>query len=137
MLKITSPYVRETCVKDDKSGKAIVLKIEPPGHTIGFRERHGRMTWTLPVADAYRFARGNSPESVRLAKPRSATSGSVKDELINVLRAEGKLNIAQIMQRMKDKRMPLDRKAAGEWLETLKEMGKVKQSGFSYELVKK
>jgi hypothetical protein len=31
----------------------------------------------------------------------------------------------------------MDRKQAGEWLETLKEMGKIKQNGFDYELVKK
>jgi hypothetical protein len=64
-------------------------------------------------------------------------SYSVKDEILSILHAQGKLNIAQVLQQLKAKRIPMDRRQASEWLQTLKDMGKIKQDGFSYELVKK
>jgi hypothetical protein len=136
VLKLNSSIIRETSVVDPESGRAICIKLEPPGHTLGFRLRYGRQTWTLPVKDAYMAARFTNAEHVKQAMPKRATLTSVKDEIVSILHAEGKRNIAQILQRLKEKRIPMDRKQAGEWLETLKEMGKIKQSGFSYELVK-
>jgi hypothetical protein len=137
VLKITSPYIRETAVRDDKEGKAIVVKIEPPGNNIGFRLRHGRQTWSLSVKDAYQFARGNSAESVSLGKPKAVTQPSVKAEILNILHAQGKLNIAQVLQQLRKKRMNLTKAQVGEWLDTLKEMDKVRQEGFSYQLTGK
>jgi hypothetical protein len=136
VLKIRNSLIRETSVIDDKEQKAICIKLEPPGHTIGFRLRYGRQTWTLPVKDAYMAARYSNAEHVKASAPRRAISVSVKEEILNILQAKGKLNIAQVLQQLKEKRIPMDRKQAGEWLDTLKEMNKVKQTGFSYELVK-
>jgi hypothetical protein len=82
-------------------------------------------------------ARYSNADGVRPSVGRKAVSYSVKDEILSILHAQGKLNIARVLQQLKAKRIPMDRKQAGEWLETLKEMGKIKQDGFSYELVKK
>jgi len=37
MLKVSAPYIRELPVTVD--GKNLVIKIEPPGYTIGLRKR--------------------------------------------------------------------------------------------------
>lgn len=138
MLKITAPYVRETAVRDEAEGKNIVLHIVPPGNTINFRLRYGRQSWPLSVKDAYIAARytsvGHGPRQTPVPKPAPV---SVKSEIVNILRAGGKQNIATILQKLKEKRISLDRRQAGEWLDTLKEMGQVKQDGFNYQLTGK
>jgi hypothetical protein len=136
MLKLNTSIIRETAVKDEKEDKAICIKLEPPGNTIGFRLRYGRQTWTLPVKDAYMAARYANAEHVKPSAPKRAQSVSVKDEIISVLHAEGKLNIAQVLQRLKEKRIDINKAQTGEWLDTLKQMGKVKQERFDYKLVK-
>lgn len=44
----------------------------------------------------------------------------------------GRLNIAQVMQQLKAKRMSVTRPMAGEILGMMKELGQVKQEGFDY-----
>jgi hypothetical protein len=137
MLKITQPYVRETPVVDTKEGRAVVVKIEPPGFTIGFRLRGGRQTWYLSVLDAYMAARYTANPVMKQELPKHAKSPSIKDEILSVLRANTSLNIAQVMQKMKEKSLPLKRNEAGTILELMKDAGLVTQHGFNYELVKK
>lgn len=138
MLKISAPYIRETAVRDDKEGKHVVIQIPPPGTIINFRLRYGRQTWSLPLKDCYmaaRYGKQNARDVIQQMS-KKLPAPSVKDEIQSILHAQGKLNIAQVLQQLKQKRITLSRAQAGEWLETLKEMGKVKQTGFSYELVK-
>jgi hypothetical protein len=136
MLKLNTSIIRETSVKDEKEDRAICIKLEPPGNTIGFRLRYGRQTWTLPVKDAYMAARYSNAEAVRPSVSKRERNVSVKDEIVSVLHAHGKLNIAQVLQRLKEKRIDISKAQTGEWLDTLKQMGKVKQERFDYKLVK-
>jgi hypothetical protein len=136
MLKLNTSIIRETPVLDPETGKNVCLKFDPPGNTIGFRLRYGRQTWTLPVKDAYMAARYSNAEHVKPSAPKRAQNVSIKDEIVSVLHAEGKLNIAQVLQRLKEKRIDINKAQTGEWLDTLKQMGKVKQERFDYKLVK-
>ena len=135
MLKITQPYVRETPVMDTKENRAVCIKIEPPGYTIGFRLRGGRTTWHLSVLDAYMAARYTANPVTKAELPKYAKGPSIKDEILNVLRANTALNIAQVMQKMKEKSLPLKRNEAGTILDLMKDAGLVKQHGFTYEVV--
>lgn len=130
MLKVTAPYIRETPVQCE--GKSIVLKIKPPGYTIGFRLRHSKQTYHLNVLDAFMAARAQ-PEKVSSERPK-AVKAPVKDSILSVLQAHKRLNIAQVMQQLKQKGMGIDRRMAGEILELLKETGRVKQEGFDYSI---
>ena len=130
MLKVSAPFIRELPVTVD--GKNLVLKIEPPGYTIGLRKRHERTTYHVNVADVWKMAQGNPDTKQKGELPKHLKSPSVKEEIVNILRAQGKLNIAQVMQQLKAKRMPLTRPMAGEILGMMKDLGQVKQEGFDY-----
>ena len=133
MLKVTAPYVRETPVLDE--GKAIVVKIEPPGYSIGFRLRHSKQTYHLNVLDAWKAARA-MPERVHTKANSPAKTLSVREEILKVLGTQKRLHIAKIMQGLKEHHVPADRRMAGEILDMLKEMGKVQQEGLEYSLKK-
>lgn len=137
MLKVTQPYIRETPVKDTKENRAVCIKIEPPGYTIGFRLRGGRTTWHLSVLDAYMAARYTANPVMKAEMPKYAKGPSMKEEILGVIRANTSLNIAQVMQKMKEKSMPLKRNEAATILELMKDAHLVEQHGFNYELVKK
>ena len=133
MLKVTAPYVRETPVSDE--GKAIVVRIDPPGYSIGFRLRHSKQTYHLNVMDAWKAARA-MPERIH-TKANSPSKGvSVREEIIKILHTNKRLNIARIMQCLKEHNVSTDRRMAGEILDMLKEMGKVQQEGLEYSLKK-
>jgi hypothetical protein len=130
MLKVSAPFVRELPVTVD--GKNLVLKIEPPGYTIGLRKRHERTTYHVPVLDVWKMAQGNPETKQKGELPKHLKTPSVKDEILKILHAQGRLNIAQVMQQLKAKRMSLTRPMAGEILGMMKDLGQVKQEGFDY-----
>jgi hypothetical protein len=138
--KVTQPYMRDTGLMDHKEGQSIILKIQPPGNTIGFRLKNGRTTWSIPTLDVYMAARytanpGGSTEARPV--PRDRKAPSVRDEIISTLKSKGRLNIAQIMKQMKEKGLKLERAQAGTILELMKEANLIKQDKFNYELVQK
>lgn len=57
--KITHPYTRETALMED--GKPILIVLNPPGYTIGFRPKHGRETYHLTMQRAYELAQQEQP----------------------------------------------------------------------------
>lgn len=136
MLKVNHPIIRQTAVSVD--GKPLALKIDPPGYGIGLRRHGSRMTYFVDFKDIWSFAtsKGADPRMTGTI-PKNIKSPSIKDEILNVLLAHGKLNIAEVMLQLKYKGLPIKRNVAGEILGLMKEAGQVKQEGFSYSLVKK
>jgi hypothetical protein len=136
MLKINGPYVRETISRDPSSGKSIIIRIDPPGHVIGFRVKHSKQTYTLPIVDAFNAARGGGSETmIRAVTPREIREPDIPHEIYNVLVAHPRLHFAQLREQLRSKRIELDKKAMGAILKLLKEAGTVKQDGFEYSIV--
>lgn len=74
MRSITHPYVRRVPLTDD--GKEVLIRLDAPGHAIGFRPMHGRETYTLSMAKAYAMAKAESgikteaPVKISTVKPK-------------------------------------------------------------------
>lgn len=84
------------------------------------------------MKDIWQFAT-HAPDTKQKGElPKHLKSPSVREEIVHVLQTEGRLNIAQVMQRLKAKKLTLTRPMAGEILGMLKDLGKVKQDGFDY-----
>lgn len=132
MLRVTQPYVRETTVRDEKEGRNIVIKIEPPGNTISFRLRGGRTTWYLDVKHAYHAARYTANPPMMPSRPKAPESPNYQAEILSILRTKGSLNIAAVVMHLKERGIKLDRNIVGQFLEMLKQLKQVSQSGFKY-----
>lgn len=126
MLKVNTPYIRETLCQDPDTGKNIVLKIDPPGMVLGFRTKQSKQTYTISILDVYMAARNARGEDFKvMANPPSKVKKDVMTDIPDLIREvleknqDKGLHFSQVRQQLKRKGVEVSRRVTGSLLKLM------------------
>jgi hypothetical protein len=81
MLKVTSPWVRETPVQvpgPDGLQRHIVIRVDPPGTAISLRLRRSKMSYSISVKDLWHIVTsGEYQAPAKKAVPKAVTEPDI------------------------------------------------------------
>ncbi len=127
----------ETDITDPDTGKAVILSLNPPLTTLGFREKQSKTTVTIPLMDCYMAAKNARGEDYKaiVTRVKKKPQLDITDEIRGMLHEHRRLHLAQIRQSLEKKGIGISRKVAGSLMSLMEQTGEVaRESGMYYHL---
>lgn len=142
MLKVNTPYIRETLCQDPDTGKNIVLKIDPPGMVLGFRTKQSKQTYTIGILDVYMAARNARADDFKVmanppARKKHQEETDIPELIKEVLEDKEKLHFSQVRQQLKLKGVEVSRRVTGSLLKLMTQTKQVEHDDRMYYSLRK